>query len=1273
MARKRHLAEPKQCGCMICSTIVDFPLLIDMQPVKESFRIPVSNRYEEVFMNWTKLIQNKWLQSGLCIVLAVAILLGLCIPGAFLKTVQPDSPLDQDWFYDMEELLLGEGKQEQEEGEDPNKGSNSSQPEETQPEETQPEETQPEETQPEETQPEETQPEETQPEETQPEETVPNDTESEEQSDGDGDEGQEDGNRGEDGGEEAELDLSMVMTWYKYATQAKTIVCGASDTVSKTINTAQLSNNQLKFHFSLTGEEAEYVSISKVSVKAGDGLFSEISHSGTIQIEVPEGGKRDYTFCVDTLLKKRDNQGQIIEQEVQFTYVLHCSYSLDLELELVWKEKTDTTGKTTCAANKTAVKTVESNELIENVFTYTPKLVGALAENAVIVDAQYMTGSGESGNLQITGGSLVFGTQGGADKETYYLTFEAQLTDSEGEVQTVFYHITIVFAESADVDLSFTWLERGITRKTSICQPDGKVTLNIKNNQLSAGAIKYEIELTGEDAAAARILNISYTSEATGGGKLDASGALALTLPSGYTSNTYTILVVALINGKQLNYEIVLHYTMDVRLEMRYSVTQDGVSSMRNVVCENGKVKTAEAIYDDQLSDGWLAYDMVIAGAEEAEITAVSCYQSGNGRQISLTSAGDIQLLLKDGKTGENNFVITAEDGNGIVYEFKINIPYKHRGEKSVKITTNMTEGQVVTNETPTNLNVRAWTEDAGGNVVSQIPANGVDTKLIVTLDGEEIQYISSSGPASEYILYPSNPEVGDTNNHILYIYAEDAFGNYGELTLNLKGQRNQAGQKKGTATIYVDLTTVGLGVAGAVTYEVLADEPISYSIAKAVMGQDTADPFGAAENSLGWGGAYAGTLDVGFYLQRLTPGLTANALTGGPWSQYGSSEEEILQTIDNYFGKGTGLATLWRCIYRNGLNKSSGSGGSFGEHDYSQGSGWLYSLNGTYYPGLSMSEYSLENGDVLTLRYTLAYGWDVGGSTTGYGNAVGYCVTALNGSYYINHQMENVENEDGSIRYVCHCCGLVEDCAHEHTVGKNLGDDTHVMFCEDCKTAIGDPQAHDWLWAETEHTCSVCDAAEQHTWKEVEGSNTATCTQPGTRKVYCTVCQMDKEEESPIKGHELNSRWNHDKTEHYQKCSVCKEIIPESKGRHQYEYHAGDDDWYCKICDAGHDWDYCGNQDLVIYAEACQKITYYCDECDMELVKNGSFPEHHSYVDGYCAYCGEADPNSGATEPPETEPEPEPEPKPEPEPEPEPEPTPQPEEGGGDLGGESA
>ena len=1060
----------------------------------------------------------------------------------------------------------------------------------------------------------------TEPPETLPPETIPSEVTIETPNGNDNSEGQEQGDQGAEGGETAVPDLALVMTWYRYGSEERTIVCAPSETVRHSINTAQLVDDELKYSFLLTGEAKDSLTISSVGVKAGDGQFTSIRQSGGIAIELPDGSEREYTFRIVCM----GGDGQ----EIVFTYVIRFFRGADLELELRWQKRDGSSASLLCSPNQTVNGTIKSRDLVEHVLPYTPALTGAAAEGASILRGSYTTASGDSGSLLPEGGALALRAG-----EAYDLTFEVE---ADGAV--IFFHFTLTYTEAADVSLSFTWFERGITARTLLCQPDSLTSVDIRNNQLSAGAVKYEIALQGEDAENARILNISYTS-ATGGGRLEKSGAIPMAMPDGASENLYTVVVSVLAAGQQLRYEIAVRYIMDVSLEMTFPLA-DGAE--RTVSCENGKTKTAEAIYDDQLTDGLLSYRMELVGsaAEALAIHEVRCYQSGSGKTVRREATDSVTLLLENGKTGENTFTITALDDAGTEYHFTISIPYKHRGEKTVRITASLSDGQTVINGTETNLSVCAWTEDGAGNRTGYIPANGTDTKLIVTLDGDRIPYVSTSGNASEYILIPENPASGDTNEHLLHIYAEDAWGNYGELTITLRGQRNQSGQKTGTATIYVDMTVLGLGIVDRVSYEVLADEPISYSIAKAVFGMDLGDPYGAAKDTLGWKARYAGTLDEGFYLQSLTPGVTGRALEGSSWNQYGTSEEEILASIDAHFGKGTGLATLWRCIYRNGLNKSGGSGGTYGEFDYTSGSGWLFSLDGVYYPGLSMCQYSLEDGDVLTLRYTLAYGWDVGGGTSGYGNTAGYCVTALNGSYTIDHRMETVELEDGSLRYQCRCCGLIEACAHAHTVYQDLGDGSHVQFCEDCRTVLGDPQEHLWSQEELSHTCTACHTAEEHRWKEVEGSNTATCTEGGTRTVICSVCTMVRQEDTPAKGHSLNSRWNHTKTEHYQKCSVCLETIPESQGQHSYEYHAGDDDWYCTICDAGHGWDYCGNNGLSIASASCTRIVYHCGNCGLSLSKSGSFPEHHTYENGICTLCGAADPNYiPPTEPPETQP----------------------------------
>ena len=892
----------------------------------------------------------------------------------------------------------------------------------------------------------------------------------------------------------------------------------------------------------------------------------------------------------------------------------------ELSLVLTWNAK-----GIACAAGNTQAFSVSSYELDEGVFPFSVNLTGTLARDAKIVNGISITESTQMAReLKWPSDSLIMNPAAGTDKEVYDFSFTVRTAERD-----VFFRYKITYQKLPDVQLSFTWRGTGNHKGTLLCLPNGSVTDKIKNNQLS-GVIGYEMKLVGRDAesAGARIMSASYTSDAVSGrGKLncrDGQGWWVVEMPEGETSNTYRISVSALANGHTAHFEVILHVGNDVTLQMSYTLN-DG--SRREIFCQNKQSKTADTVYDDELTDGFLEYEMSIVGsdADGVKITSVTCNQSGSVETLNQLERGRIRLLLNAGKAGHNFFEIKAQGENE--YSFTIDIPYKHKGSNSIEIILDLEDGDEIPNESKTTLRVTAHGKDAQGNTVS-IPAKGTNEFIQVSLDGIEAVDPTRSGDTWEYGLIPSNPETGDRNEHTLYVYAEDAYGNWGEKKLTLNGFRVEPGQKIGEADIYVDMTVLGIKKVEHISYDVLADEPISYVVAKAIMGMDTGEPFGAASDTLGWRGSYAGTLDTGFYLQWLDTDYYPDALEDSTWP--GSTEEEVLAAIDARFGAGTGLATLWRCLYRNGLNKSAGSGSRIGEFDYTSGSGWMYSLDGTYYPGQSMSAVHLNDGDTLTLRYTLAYGWDIGGGSDNYGNIVGYCVTAINRDITPRHQMEEVEDPDGSVRYVCRCCGMVQDCPHAHMTYKDLEDGTHILLCEDCQAVIGDPLPHNWTYdagdTEDSHVCAECGAAEQHFWKEVEGTNTATCTEPGVRTVRCSVCGMEKEEEAEAKGHTLDNRWNHTALEHYQKCSTCGEEF--GRGSHEYVYEPGIgwEDYACRICGELHEF-LCGGA-LTIQEATCQRIVYHCDSCGYDMTKPGTFDEYHDYVDGFCRYCGAEDPD---------------------------------------------
>ena len=312
-----------------------------------------------------------------------------------------------------------------------------------------------------------------------------------------------------------------------------------------------------------------------------------------------------------------------------------------------------------------------------------------------------------------------------------------------------------------------------------------------------------------------------------------------------------------------------------------------------------------------------------------------------------------------------------------------------------------------------------------------------------------------------------------------------------------------------------------------------------------------------------------------------------------------------------------------------------------------------MYSIGGaTYYPGTPMSGYYLKDGDTLTLRYTLAYGWDVGTGESGYGNTVGYCITCLNGSWSVHHSYETVTAEDGTTKYVCHSCGMVEGCPHEHKEYQDQGGGTCVQVCKDCGETIGIPGAHKLEYTADEGTdthtakCKNCGFTERspHEWKEL--TDTATCTEAGVKTFKCEICNAQKEEESPAAGHKPQNVWivDEDHKHHYQECQICHEKLMDTYDVHHYDPYG--DDWQCSVCGQIHGFDCDGTLVPDAAQSTCKHLVGYCSDCGLLLEKFGAlgeFADYHTFSEGVCTTCGAID----QTYTPPTDPDPTPDPNP--------------------------
>ena len=327
----------------------------------------------------------------------------------------------------------------------------------------------------------------------------------------------------------------------------------------------------------------------------------------------------------------------------------------ELSLVLTWNAK-----GIACAAGNTQAFSVSSYELNEDLFRFRVSLTGTQAQDAKIVNGISITESTQTAReLKWPSDSLIMNPAAGTDKEVYNFSFTVRTAERD-----VFFRYKITYQKLPDVQLAFSWMEGGRTwHELQPCKPEGTVSAKIKNNQLSGGALPYTLELTGKDAANARIWSVSYTSDANDGGNLTCpDGSLPMKIPEGETSNTYRIAVNVIANSQNYHYEVVLYFGNDVTLQMRYTLL-DGTQPV--ILCENGKTKAADTVYDDQLAGDMLPYEMSIVGsdADSVTITSVSCTRTGDDNKTQkLHESGEVQLFLNSGKQGQNNFTVEAAD-----------------------------------------------------------------------------------------------------------------------------------------------------------------------------------------------------------------------------------------------------------------------------------------------------------------------------------------------------------------------------------------------------------------------------------------------------------------------------------------------------------------------------------------------------------------------------------------------------------------------------------
>ena len=330
-------------------------------------------------------------------------------------------------------------------------------------------------------------------------------------------------------------------------------------------------------------------------------------------------------------------------------------------------------------------------------------------------------------------------------------------------------------------------------------------------------------------------------------------------------------------------------------------------------------------LYDHEVDDPeFRFYAALSGGTGRATLTVVA-----NGETL-IGSGGYYGCTLA---RGNNVIRLKASDVDGAEYTQTYTIAY-HRyivmnaedaDETMPTIYTNLHDGLEITGNRYT-LQVRG--SDGNGERL-------YGDHIAVQLNGTTLEDRGEDGSVTYYEL---NLSGGLNYVEILVWDYEDRYTIY-RFTINCN--EVPEGERIGSVTVSVEASTVGLGYL------------IPPMIVDIYQGQNLVVPVATALEENGFKYQYSGTLTDGFYLAHL--------IKDGITSGY-SIPPDLAAAIDE-----DGL--MWLNVYHEN---------SLGEFDFTQGSGWMYSVNGQYV-GRSMSEVYPQDGDVVRLRYTLAYGKDVG------------------------------------------------------------------------------------------------------------------------------------------------------------------------------------------------------------------------------------------------------------------------------------------------------
>ena len=247
------------------------------------------------------------------------------------------------------------------------------------------------------------------------------------------------------------------------------------------------------------------------------------------------------------------------------------------------------------------------------------------------------------------------------------------------------------------------------------------------------------------------------------------------------------------------------------------------------------------------------------------------------------------------------------------------------------------------------------WARDGSGNKIeSTVKLNGV--KVSPTWDDNE--------KTSYTLVFKKEGE------NTVSVSAADG-GKTAEKTYKITYKKAAKGEKIGAAVWCVELFTIGNG------YLICPVEVPIYE------GETAATELLRLLSDNGYAAYYGGSETKSFYLAYISDG-TSTAATFSGYKKSGSAKNPKKLEINPKIPDILTPHLKKNMSYFDTEDYAKNWKGNLGEFVFTNGSGWMYSVNNVF-PNVGFADTYLSDGDVVRVSFTLGYGADIGG-----GSAVG-------------------------------------------------------------------------------------------------------------------------------------------------------------------------------------------------------------------------------------------------------------------------------------------